>query len=301
MLRPTLKTLALFVLLCAPCAAAPGDEAGEVPFKFEKGYVVVAGTIKGREPVEFIVSTGAERSTADFSVARKYELQGYYTGVPPVTGSSSDRIVSYTKVPDVRVGPVGASLDMFDGSTAEASKALGREIFGALGCDFFRGRTLQLDFGRRVMRFLDKASAEALRARAAGAAGAAVLEMTEREDLLRRPVKLPLVGKVTFDGKPARVMLDTGVPAVVALTSSAAKRLGLEAPPEKGAPRAGTVGSLELGGVKLSGVPVVVFPKGSPAEARLGEQGALAGSAFLQNFVVTFDFRGRGVVVLEQL
>jgi hypothetical protein len=256
--------------------------------------------IKGKEPVEFILSTGAERSTADFSVARKYDLQHFYTGVPPVTGRN-DRIVSFAKVPGVRVGPADASLDMFDGSTGEVSKMLGREIFGVLGYDFFKGRTVQLDFGKRVMRFLDKASAEALRARASGASGSAVLEMSEREDLLRRPIKLPLVEKVIFDGKAAKMMLDTGVPAVVALTASAAKRLGLEAPPEKGAPRTGTVGALELGGVKLSGVPVVVYPKGSPAEARLGEQGALVGSAFLQNFVVTFDFRGRGVVVLEHL
>jgi hypothetical protein len=301
MLKSALTIFALFLLLSgAPHAhARAADEVGEVPFKFEKGYVIVAGKIKGKEPVEFIISTGAEFSTADISLAKKYDLQGYYTGVPPVTGRN-DRTISFTKVPDVRVGPANASLDMLYGSTAEASKATGREIFGVLGYDFFKGRTVQFDFEKKVMRFLDKEAAEALRGKAAGASAAVVLRMGEREDIFKRPLTLPLVEKVMFNGKPARVMLDTGVVAVVALSSSAAKKLGFEPPPEKGTARADSIQALELGPVKLSAVPVAIYPKGSPAEARLGDNGALAGSIFLQNFVATFDFRGK-VVVLEHL
>ncbi len=300
MQRLTLTTLALIVLSCAPCAAARAAEAaGEVPFTFEKGYVIVPGKIKGKEPVEFIVSTGAENSTADMSLSLKYNLQGYYTGVPPVTGRN-DRTISFTKVPDVRVGPAVESLDMLYGSTAEASKATGREIFGVLGYDFFKGRTVQFDFAKRVMRFLDKEAAEALRAKAAGASEAVVLRMAEREDMFKRLLTLPLVEKVMFNGKPARVMLDTGVVAVVILSSSAAKKLGFEPPPEKGPARADSIQALEFGPLKLSAVPVTIYPKGSPAEARLGDNGALAGSVFLQNFVATFDYRGK-VVVLEHL
>ncbi|HEX8687408.1 MAG TPA: retropepsin-like aspartic protease, partial [Pyrinomonadaceae bacterium] len=291
--RAALAAAAVFVALCAPCAAAPADdEAGEVPFTFEKGYVVVAGRIKGKEPAEFILSTGYEHSTADPLQAQKYELQGFYTGVGPITGRN-DRTVSFTRVPGVRVGPADASLDMFYASTAAAGRALGREIFGVLGSDFFKGRTVQFDFGKRVLRFLDKASAAALREKAAGAPGAAVLRMGEREDIFGRPLTLPLVEKVVFDGRPGKVMFDTGVVTVVALSASAAKRLGYEPPPEKGAARDDTVRALDVGPVKLSGVPVIIYPKGSPAEARLGDDGALAGSVFLQNFVATFDYRGK--------
>src|SRR5687767_12504407 len=210
MFRQLLATLALLVMLCAPCAAArAADEVGEVPFKFEKGYVIVAGTIKGKEPVEFIVSTGAERSTADIFLTEKYGLQLYFTGVPPVTGRN-DRTITYTKAPGVRVGPADASLDMFVGSTSQASEAIGRPIFGVLGFDFFKGRAVQLDFGKKVLRFLDKPAAEALR----GKAGAAVFRMTQREDIFGQLLTLPLVEKVMLNGKPAKVMLDTGLPVV---------------------------------------------------------------------------------------
>ncbi|HEX8285428.1 MAG TPA: aspartyl protease family protein [Pyrinomonadaceae bacterium] len=300
--KPLLTTLALLVLLCAPCAAAPaGQEAGEVPFTFEKGYVIVAGTIKGKEPAEFVVSTGATNTTLDTGMLEKHKLKIFYTGVGVMTGFT-DPTVSFATVPDVRVGPASAaSINARLGSTAEVSKLVGRAISGTLGYDFFKGRTVQLDFGKRVMRFLDREAAEALRARAAGAGeAAAVFPMGEGKDMFEQPLSLPVVEKVSFDGKTARVLLATGVPAVIALAPAAAKKLGMEVPPEGATPRRVSVGELRLGALKFTGVPAVVYPKGAGAEERLGAAGALAGTAFLQNFVATFDFRGK-VVVLERL
>ncbi len=293
--------LALLVLLCAPCAAAPaGEEVGEVPFKFEKGYVVVAGKIKGREPVEFVVATGDTNSSVNLGVVERYRLSMYYTGVGRVTGFN-DKTVSFATLPDVSVGPAAATaLYARLISTAEVSKLLGREIFGTLGQDFFKGRAVQFDFAKRVMRFLDREAAEALRAKAAGAGGAAVFRMEEGKDMYEQPVAVSLVDKVMFDGRPARVLLTTAVPAVLALSPSTAKKLGYDAPPEKAAPLKGSVAELRLGPLEFSGVPVLIYPKGAGAEERFGAGGALAGTAFLQNFVVTLDFRGK-TVVLERL
>lgn len=296
MRRLTLAALTLLIAFCAPCAAAPAaEESGEVPFTFEKGFVIVEAKIKGKEPALVVISTGAEFSTLDFGMTQKYKLQLYYTGIPPVTGHN-DRTMSYSKVPDVRVGPVGNSLDMRLGSTAEVSRALGREIFGVLGNDFLKGRAVQFDFARKVLRFLDKPAAEALRAKA----GAAVFRMGEKQNEFGQTLTLPLVEKVLLNDKPAKVLLDTGVVTVVALNSSTAKKLGFEPPPEKGEARADSIRSLRLGPLELADVPVALYAKGSGADARLGDGGALAGSALLQNFVATFDYRGK-VVILERI
>jgi len=296
--RLTLAALALIALACAPCAAAPA-EAGEVPFTFEKGYVIVAAKVKGREPVEVVVSTGAEHSTIDFGMLDRLKLQLFYTAVGPVTGFN-DQTVTFAKVPDVRVGPADASLDMRPGSLAHVARATGREIFGILGSDFFKGRTVQFDFGKKVVRFIDKAAAEALRGKAAGAAGTALLPFVPSTSPYKQHLTPALVEKVSVNGKSVKMLLDTGLVAAVALTSSAAKKLGFAAPPEKGAPRSDTIGSLKVGAYEVEGVPVMVFAKGSGADERLGEGGAAAGSVFLQNFVATFDFRGK-VVILEHL
>ncbi len=293
----TAPTLLALLLLCAPRAAAAADETGEVPFSFERGFVIVQAKIKGKEPAEVVVSTGAEYSSVDGGAAQKYKLQFYYTGVPPVTGHN-DRIISYTQVPDLQVGPAGASLNMRLGSTAEVSRAVGREIFGVLGYDFLKGRTVQFDFGKKVLRFLDKQAAEALRAKAAGGAG--LLRMSEKENEFRQVLTMPLVEKVMLNEKPVKVLLDTGTVTALALGPSTAKKVGLEAPPEKGEPRTDSARQLRLGGAELSDVPVTIFAKGSGVETQLGDGGALAGTVLLRNFVATFDYRGK-VVILERL
>lgn len=296
MLKLTLTALTLIIILCAPCAAVPADEAaGEVPFTFEKGYVIVEAKIKDKEPAWVVIATGAEHSTMGGEMLEKYKLQAYYTGVPPVTGRN-DRTISYAKVADVRVGPVVESLDMRLGVMADFTRLLGRDIFGILGYDFLKGRAVQFDFGKKVLRFLDKPAAEALR----GKSGVAVFPMTQRDDIFRRTLTLPLVEKIMFNDKPAKLMLDTGVATVVALNSSTAKKLGFETPPEKGETRGDTIRSLRLGPVELSDVPVAIFAKGTGGDARLADNGALAGTTLLQHFVATFDYRGK-VVILERL
>ncbi|HEX7315389.1 MAG TPA: retropepsin-like aspartic protease [Pyrinomonadaceae bacterium] len=297
MLKLTLTALALAVVICVPRATArAAEESGEVPFSFEKGFVIVPAKIKGKGDVEVVISTGAEFSTVDGGATLKYKLQLYYTGVPPITGRN-DRTISFSQVPDVQVGPAVESLSMRLGSTAHLSDAVGREIFGVLGNDFLKGRTVQFDFAKKVLRFLDKPAAEALRTKAAAAG--AVLRMGEKENEFRQTLTLPLVEKVMFNDKPAKVLFDTGISTVIALSSSTAKKLGLETPPEKGNARTDTVKQLRLGTSELSDVPVTILAKGSKAEAQLGDGGALVGSVLLQNFVATFDYRGK-VVILER-
>ena len=46
-------------------------------------------------------------------------------------------------------------------------------------------------------------------------------------------------------------------------------------------------------------VPISIYAKGTSADKKLSQHGAVAGSAFLQNFVVTFDYK-KSVVVLER-
>jgi hypothetical protein len=299
-LRLSLTALTLLIIFCAPCAARPvaDDAAEEVPFTFEKGFVIVHAKVKGSEPVEVIVATGAEHSVADFGVGKKYKLQAYYSGLPPVTGYN-DRTFSYYKVPDVYVGTAHASLDMWLGSTTEAAKAIGRDIFGIIGSDFFKGRVVQFDFQKKVMRFLKRSAADEAKD-ASGAGELIMLPMVMSADPYKQNLTVPAVEKVSFNGKPGKLLLDTGMVAVVALTSSAAKKLGFNAPPDKGEPRTDSIGSLRLGSYEMTGVPVKIYAKGTGADDRLGEHGAVAGSVFLQNFISTFDFRNK-VVILEHI
>lgn len=303
MQRLPLAMMLLAVFLCTPgvAGAAVDDATSEVRFSIEKGHVIVQAKIKNETPVEVILSTGAAHSTVDMGLLEKYKLQSGYAGEPPVTGHN-DRIYFFSIVPDVRVGGAkSTSLSMRFVSLSEVSKAVGREIFGILGADFFKGRVVEFDFKKKVVRFLNQSAADALKDKKPGTDtnGPIVLRMIENDDPYKN-VTVPVVEDVSFDGKKVKVLLDTGAVMIVGLSSSAAKKLGFIVPPQKGAPRTDKVGSLRLAAYEIKDVPILISAKGSELERELSEYGVVVGIAVLQNFVITFDFR-RKVVILERI
>ncbi len=291
----------LLIIFSALCVARPslvGSES-EAPFSFEKGYVVVQAKFKGNVPVDVVLSTGSEHPVFNMGLLEKYKLPSYYAGEPPVTGTN-DRLYSFTMVTDVSVGDAKAgSLNMRLGSMSELGQLLGREIFCVLGMDFFRGRVVQFDFKNQVVRFLAQSPANALKSKPS-AGETIALPMAEGGSALNNYLTMPAVEKITFNGKEAKVLLDTGRATVVALSASTARKLGYTPPPEKSGPRVDKIDSLHLGSYEIKDVPVALYTKGPDASQVFADYGAIIGSGFLQNFIVTFDFRGK-VVILEHL
>jgi hypothetical protein len=298
--RFMLTSFLLLISLYVPCAAGPaGDTAGEVSFKLEKGHIVVPAKVKGDKPVEVVLATGSEHSFINDGLLEKYNLSAFYTGEGIITGGSLDRTYSYTPVSDVSVGDARMSMQLRLGTDAAAaiSKRLGREIFAILGADFFKGRVVQFDFKRKVVRFLPEAEADRLEDKKGGTTtGRAVLRMT----LIKEQVTLPVVEDAAFDNKRIKTLIDTGSLTVVSLTPSAAKQIGLSSPPPRSEPRMDKVGSLRFGNVELGEVPVTLYAKGSIFDLESDGFGAVAGIALLQNFIVTFDFRNE-LVILEHI
>lgn len=286
----------VLTLLCVPCAASPNadDPTIEIPFSFEKGLVIVQAKIKGKLPVELVLASGAEHSKMDGGLLGKYKLPSFYYAEAPITGNN-DRLYTYSPVPDVRVGSLsGKSMSMRLDSFADESQRVGREIFGSLGVDFFRGRVVQFDFKKRVVRFLSQSPDIPKDATGTGTTRSAVLPMSFYKETLT----LPIAENVTFEGKKIKTNFDTGILTVVSLSASAAKQLNLTSPPEKQIPLAGKISSLRFAELELKNVPVLLHSKDSQFGAEEKDYGAIAGIALLQNFLVTFDFRKK-VIILE--
>ncbi len=296
MRRFILAALMLSAALIAPCAASPASEQAlsELPFTFERGHVLIQVMIKGSVPVEVVLATGAEHSHINEALLQKHDLRGYYTGDGIITGGPTDRVLFFASVPDIRVGDIKlTSLNMRLGTLLDISQRVGREIFGIFGADFFKGRVVQFDFAKKVVRFLPKSATDAIKKddkTTADATNRIVLPMRSNSE----QVTLPLVDNVTFNGRKIKTLLDTGALAVISISASAAKQMGLTSPPEKSAPRADKVGSLRLDEYELTDVPVLLFAKGA------GFEGAIAGVGLLKAFVLTFDF-SKKLVILEPI
>ena len=73
--------LALIYLPSIGKAYPVGGAANEVPFSFEKGFLIVKAKIKGNVEVEVIISTAAEYSIADEGLLDK-ELNNKESSYP---------------------------------------------------------------------------------------------------------------------------------------------------------------------------------------------------------------------------
>jgi Aspartyl protease len=278
-----------FIISC-PIAAAADHTPFEIPFSYEKGHVIVKVTIKGA-PAEVVLGTGAEYSMVDDRMVQKYKLPALYTGVGVVTGNN-DRIVFFSTVDGINLGEIkGESLNMLSGSLRDIEKRIGREVFGIFGADFFKGRVVQFDFKNKVVRFLSKSPV--IDQDKTPEPGRLVLSFVYD----RRNRSYP-IAEATFDGKKFETLFDTGTVTVVSLSASAAKELKLPAA-EKNQTATGRVGVMRLNDFDVKDVPVVIYPSGSRFDTDEFDFRATAGVGFLQNFLSTFDFSKR-VLILER-
>jgi len=288
--------LPLLLIVCSASVLAKPPAAkveAEVPFTLEKGHIIVAAKVLNtKTPVELAIATGAEFSLINGSSIVKYKLQAYYTGVGIITGRSTDQTLTYAPVSDVRLGDADArnvSFTLGQDVVNQVSSRIGREIFGVLGADYFKGRTVQFDFKKKVMRFLSDWKPDPQMDS---------LPFVARELRLNAPSsKLP-IAEVTMNGKKIKTLFDVGALTVISVTPTAAKQIGLSVPKEKGEPLAGKA-AISFVNISFPEVPVTVYAKGSPMDVNASGYSGIIGIAALQNFITTFDFDA-GLLTLER-
>lgn len=288
-----LTTIAIIVggLWTQVSARTTQDTVNEIPFSFEKGYVIVQAKIFDQMPVEMVLSTGAEHSTFDDSMIQKYKLSLSYTYDNPKKCNMADCTFTFANIPNIVVGDLKTSLMMRIGTLGNIERRVGRKVFGLLGADFFKGRVVQFDFEKKVVRFLLKSATDG--------APESKDRITLRMAFYDEYTTLPIVEEFTFDSKKIKTVLDTGSALVVAFSPAATKQLGQTVPTEKST-RAGKINLLSFGGSEFSEVPVLFYGKKMGFDRDSGEFGAIAGNGFLQNFRTTFDFR-RKLIIMERL
>jgi Aspartyl protease len=297
-LAPAILLIGLSLSFPLAATACPLDSGDEIPFTLEKGHLIVTARIKGNTPVEVVLATGAEQSLINGGLLEKYKLQASYDADGIVTGSHLDKVKFFVRMSEVTLGDIKAT-DLLMGFGGEAagqiSQRVGREIFAILGADFFKGRVVQFDFGKKVLRLLKQAPARPPSGTAAAQQFAA-LRMTPSD----QPVHLPITEDATFNGKKLKTVFDTGALTVISLTPTASKQLGLTPPPDKGPPRPDKISAIRFAEIEFADLPVTLHAKGSDFDRDSKGYGAVVGVAVIQNFVITFDFHD-GVIVLERL
>jgi len=291
------QIVVLIFLLSLTTVATAKPAVTEMPITFQNGVVIVDATIKDNVPVRMALATGGEYSFTDPSLLEKYNLRASYAADGPVTGRN-DKTYTFTMV-SVRVGDSKSkNLNLRFGSMAALTKLAGQEIFGTLGVDFFEGQIIQFDLKNKVMRFIEKTPVDLVDKNGDPAAGnTIVLRMAPKPtSAFQKTYQMPLVRDVLFNGQKANVMFDTGMATAIAVSSSAAKKIGLTVPADTA--RAEKL-TLRLEPQEFTNVPAWIYAKGTGADELLSKHGVVAGSYLLQEFVALFDYK-KGVIILER-
>ena len=249
--------------------------ATEFPFEYWEGLLWIEVLVAPRrEPLRFLLDSGAEVSVVNLETARRLGLPlgervkvssvhaamaGYW--LPKLSATASD-----VRLPDNYLG-----LDL-----SKLSGACERAVDGLIGADFFQGRIVQIDFGAgriRLLNISDPASPK---------------ETTSLE-ILRDGlcVKASVNG-----GKPRRFRLDTGCATALQWVTS-------QAPFEIAASKL-AIGLAQLNvpqtqtTVKLAGRTFVAVPTGLHRTAIFDGEAGLLGNGLLSRFeTVTVDWPRR--------
>jgi len=285
------------VLLLAGAAAANT----EIPFDFLHNQVVLAVSVNGSGPYNFVLDTGTHASTIGLGLAQRLRIrlassrtQSRGAGSARVLGRTA--VVEHLAIGGLEVGqlPVVA-LDL-----SRVSAQLGRPLHGVLGNNFLATRVTQIDYFRRRVRFLAESVAP-------------LPDDTRRISFpmrFRSGGVLPLLEDCSINGTTVPVTLDTGSSLGLILFPGAIRLLGLAELARRGTPMdaagyrgtarltKGWVRSVTLKTIEMGAIEVAYVRSGYGEGDSPERRGGNLGNAVLQDFVVTLDYPKR-LVVLE--
>lgn len=280
----------------------------EVPFEFVHNQVVISVSVNGRGPFAMLLDTGTDPSAIDLATAKELGLKlqsvgGEGTGVGsetvPILLTSLDTVeIAGMKTRNIQAGAIDLT---------RLSDHIGTKLHGVLGYSLLKDRVVQFDYPARVIRFL-------ARAPEAGLSGKGDSPMQSVFQMaFARGSHVPVIAGVVVGGKPLRSVVDTGSSMTFSFTPAGTEFLGLTEIARKGEDEVGVgyrgralskKAKLDLPirvGTITAESPMAYFSvPGTGRDKALDDYGLSIGNAFMQNFVVTFDYHNRVIVFLQR-
>jgi predicted aspartyl protease len=287
---------------CVALSQSSNKPIAEVPFAFDHTSVIIQVKVNGKGPFNMVLDTGSDVATIDLATAKKLGLNLKSTAGQATGGGSEKSQVFLTQIPQVEIGDlaskniVAVAVDL-----SKSSQVLGKTLHGVLGYNVLKNRIVQFDYPKRVIRFYSSSPYPK----------ADPASNNDRRVVL--PFRLgddsPIIDDVYVNGEKIKAVIDTGGGGTYfALMPETISSLGLEQEMSQAAPdsrgvgvngvitsRKGKIKTLRVGSINIDSPTIIFYPKGVGKDNR--KFGGAIGNAFLQNFVVTFDYLNKTVVL----
>lgn len=274
----------------------------EVPFEFIANQIVVQVKIAGKGPFSMLVDTDTDPSAIDLATAKELGLVLASRNYPATGGGTETNLVQLTRLPTVELGTVIAK-DVVAGTIdlSKLSAQLGKPIQGVLGYSFLRDRIIQIDYPATKIRFYAESPYPGIQ------------DQPNTVDKIALAFKYEdgvLVDSVYINNQKMKATLDTGSSGTFSLTPDGVSDLGLEEKAQNGETekqvgyngefesKSGILKSVRMGRLSIDSAPATFWLPGTGHDKEKYQVNI--GNGFFKDFIMTFDFRGK-VVVLEKV
>ncbi|HKQ56784.1 MAG TPA: aspartyl protease family protein [Candidatus Eisenbacteria bacterium] len=285
-------------LTAATRAAVTSSGVIEVPFVYEASSICIEARVDGGRKLRMLLDTGWGPTTLDTHVAQ--QLGWLAPGQDPA------RLPEH-RLAEMRLGDLVLRNWPVDILALDGINPPGTEPYdGVLGCGTLRDRVVQIDYTRRVLRFLPRPPAPALN--------------TDRRTTV--PIHfsalgcLPITDSLWVNGRRLSGVFDTGGSVQFLITPRAVEYLGLTDSVRNmravtsgyftvdsaraGVARLGRLRQVRVGSIVADTTRAVFGGRGEGLmDQPLTVWGVIVGNRFLEKFLVTFDFVGN-LVTLER-
>ena len=274
----------------------------EVPFELVHNQIVVNVKINGKGPFNMLIDTDTDPSAIDAATAQTLGISVGSKGEIASGGGTEKNTVYPTRF-TVDLGGVtvkdvaAATIDL-----TKISKRIERPIHGVLGFSFLKDRIVQIDYPNSKLRFF-------------AASPYPRIELTPNTvNIIAFPFRREdgevMIDSVFINNEKMRATLDTGSSGTFSLTPEAVALLGLDEPAQDGKgqtsvgyngeyeSRSAVLKSVRLGRYAAESVPATLWPPNSGHDKKRFQVNI--GNGFFQDFILTFDFPKK-IVVLERV
>lgn len=282
--------------------AQAAKPAAEVPFEFVHNQIVVQVKIEGKGPFSMLLDTNTDPSAIDTTTAQTLGLSVGSKGAPATGGGTEKNMVYPTRF-TVELGTItakdiaAATIDL-----SQISKRMERPIQGVLGFSFLKDRIVQIDYPNAKVRFFSVSPYPRIEL-APNTVNVIALPF-------RREDGEVMIDSVFINNEKMRAALDTGSSGTFSLTPEAVALLRLDDQTQDGKAqtsvgyngeyesKSAVLKSVRIGKYATESVQATLWPPKTGHDNKRFQVNI--GNGFFQDFILTFDFPKK-IVVLERV
>jgi predicted aspartyl protease len=276
----------------------------EVPFSFEHNQVILQVKVNGKGFYNMLLDTGTDPSAIDLATAKEIGLKLDPVKRKGVGVGTGEAEVYLTKLQLIEVGEITAK-DILAGAVdlSNVSQSIGIPLHGVLGYSFLKNRIVEFDYPKRILRFYPNSPITKIE----NETNRAIFSM-----LFAKGGNVPIIEGIKINGKKVRAIVDTGSSKSFIFTPAGTKYLGLEEIAGSGNKetgigyrgkaemRKGQIKKIIIGVISVDDPTVSFYSEGSGQDKELDIYGINIGNAFMQDYIMTFDYRNKMIVFDKQ-